>query len=58
MLENSNNEQDISLQICVCSNANPLHYYVLEVPRHVDRWRECGLFLNHALLGQTTLRVG
>ena len=24
---------------CVCSNANPLHYYVLRVPRKVDRWR-------------------
>ena len=23
----------------VCSNANPLHYYVLRVPRKVDRWR-------------------
>ena len=25
-------------QINVCSNANPLHYYVLRVPRKVDRW--------------------
>ena len=24
----------------VCSNANPLHYYVLRVPRKVDRWRQ------------------
>ena len=24
---------------CVCSNANPLHYYVLRVPRKVNRWR-------------------
>ena len=23
----------------VCSNGNPLHYYVLRVPRKVDRWR-------------------
>ena len=23
----------------MCSNANPLHYYVLRVPRKVDRWR-------------------
>ena len=23
----------------VCSNANLLHYYVLRVPRNVDRWR-------------------
>ena len=22
----------------VCSNANPLHYYVLRVPSKVDRW--------------------
>ena len=27
-------------EMCVCvSNANPLHYYVLRVPRKVDRWR-------------------
>ena len=25
--------------MCVCSNANLLHYYVLRVPRKVDRWR-------------------
>ena len=25
--------------VCVCSNANPLHYYVLRVPRKADRWR-------------------
>ena len=25
--------------VCVCSNANPLHYYVLRVPRKVDRRR-------------------
>ena len=24
---------------CVCSNANPLHYCALRVPRKVDRWR-------------------
>ena len=23
--------------LCVCSNANPLHYYVLQVPHKVDR---------------------
>ena len=23
----------------VCFNANPLHYYVLQVPRYSDRWR-------------------
>ena len=23
----------------VCSNANPLHYYALRVPRKADRWR-------------------
>ena len=27
------------LPICECSNANPLHYYALRVPRKVDRWR-------------------
>ena len=27
------------LLVCVCSNANPLHDYVLRVPRKVDRWR-------------------
>ena len=25
--------------MCVCSNANPLHYYMLWVPCTVDRWR-------------------
>ena len=26
-------------RVCyVCSNANPLHYYALRVPRKVDRW--------------------
>ena len=25
--------------MCVCSNANPLHYYVLQVPCKADRWR-------------------
>ena len=24
---------------CMCSNANPLHYYALRVPRKTDRWR-------------------
>ena len=24
--------------VCVCSNANPLHYYALQIPRKVDRW--------------------
>ena len=32
-------EQNICVCLCVCSNANPLHYYVLRVPRKVDRWR-------------------
>ena len=27
------------LYVCVCSNANPLHYCVLRVPRKVYRWR-------------------
>ena len=25
--------------VCVCSNVNPLHYYVLWVPHKADRWR-------------------
>ena len=25
--------------VCVFSNANPLHYYALLVPRRADRWR-------------------
>ena len=25
--------------VCVCSNANPLHYCVLRVPHKADRWR-------------------
>ena len=29
----------IKLQLNVCSNGKPLHYYVLRVPRKVDRWR-------------------
>ena len=43
---------------CVCSNANLLHNYCF---RFHARWIdgvECGLFSNHAPLGQTTLRVG
>ena len=43
---------------CVCSNANPLHYYALQVPRKVMDGVKCGLFSNHAPLGRTTLRVG
>ena len=31
---------DVSaVSVCVCSNANPLHYYVLRVPCKVERWR-------------------
>ena len=26
-------------KMCVCSNANPLHYYALRVPRKADTWR-------------------
>ena len=33
------NVKSTILLICVCSNANPLHYYVLRVPRRADRWR-------------------
>ena len=25
--------------VCVCSNANPLHYYAFRVPPKADRWR-------------------
>ena len=25
--------------MCVCSNANPLHYYVLRILHRADRWR-------------------
>ena len=25
--------------VCVFSNANPVHYYALWVPRKADRWR-------------------
>ena len=25
--------------VFVCSNANPLHYYALRVPRKADKWR-------------------
>ena len=25
--------------VCVCCNANPLHYYELRVPRKADKWR-------------------
>ena len=25
--------------ICLCSNASPLHYYAIRVPRKADRWR-------------------
>ena len=44
--------------ICVCSNANPLHYYVLRIPRKADDGVEGGLFSIHAPLGQITLHEG
>ena len=44
--------------MCVCFNANPLHYYVLRVPRFADKWRHCILFSIHAHLGQTNISVG
>ena len=53
--------QPIMIQLkmfVVCFNANPLHYYMLRVLHKADRWLECGLFLNHTPLGQTSLRVG
>ena len=44
--------------VYVCSNANPLHYYVFQILRRADIWLECDLFSNHAPLGQTTWHVG
>ena len=44
--------------VCVCSNANPLHYYVLGFCAGRIDGIECGLFSNHAPLVQTTLHVG
>ena len=51
---------NVCVCVCVCSNANPLNYYALQVPRKVDSLDgiKCGLFLNHAPLGQTRLHVG
>ena len=40
--------QSVKECVCVCSNANPLHYYMLWVPCKA----ECGLFSNLAPLGQ------
>ena len=28
----------VRLYVCVSSNANPLHYYVLRIARYADRW--------------------
>ena len=39
----------------VRSNANLQHYYVLRVPRNVNRWRKCNLFSIHASFRQSTL---
>ena len=44
--------------MCVCSNANPLQYYVLRILTYADIWCYCGLFLVQVLLGQTTLCGG
>ena len=41
--------------ILLLFKANPLHYYVLRVPRYADRERLYGLFLIHTPLGQTKL---
>ena len=40
--------------VCVCSNANPLHYFMRFGfhARWIDGFK-CGLFSNHAPLGQT-----
>ena len=29
----------VCVYVCVCSNANPLLYYALRVPRKANRWR-------------------
>ena len=46
--------------MCVCSNANPLHYYVLRVPRKVDRWhsvwsifKSCTTWADHITCGMS-----
>ena len=39
MVWTNGKKEDLSQRMCVCSNANPLHYYVLRVPCKVDRWR-------------------
>ena len=38
---NSKSSQQMAFfwKLSVCSNAKPLHYYVLRVPRKADRWR-------------------
>ena len=46
------------MYVCICFNANLLHYYVLRVPHHADRWHYYGLFCIYAPLGQTTLFEG
>ena len=33
--------------VCVCCNANPLHYYALRVLHKADNGVKCGLFSNH-----------
>ena len=37
--DQSHSNSIFRVYVCVCSNANPLHYYVLRVPRKADRWR-------------------
>ena len=50
----------IEKYLCMCSNANPLHYYVLRVPRKVDRWRwvwsifeSCIAWADHIVCGMS-----
>ena len=34
-----NIKKHINIDLCVWSNANPLHYYTLRAPCTADRWR-------------------
>ena len=36
---------EVQIYMCVYSNANPLHYYALQVPRTVEDGIECGTFI-------------
>ena len=52
--------QNIISWMCVCSNANPLHYYALRVPLKVDRWlwvwsvfESCTAWADHITYGMS-----